>query len=213
MLDKRVPILLVAVLTAGGVQAATVRTLEEKLALAPGDVLELDLPVGELRVEGTATEGGNLRVEIECSKWRRRCQSAAEGIEIDVHRRGGRVRVELDGWPRWGTGGLSVSVFVEVPHSSALNVDMGVGQVTIAGLHSNLSIDLGIGDVEVEMAAEFVHSVNLESGIGESTMALDGESVSNKRSFLGDELRWSEGSGEARIDIDLGIGAIDVDLD
>ena len=213
MFDKQAPILLVSVLVAGGAHAATVRTLEEKLALAPGNVLEIDLPVGELRVEGTAADGGDVTVEIECSKWRRRCQSAAEDIELDLRRRGERLYVEVSGWPRWGTGGLSLKVFVNVPHSSALNVDMGVGQVTIEGLHSSISIDLGIGDVEVEMAAEFVHSVNLESGIGESTMALDGESVRNKRSFLGDELRWSEGSGKARINVDLGIGAIEVDLD
>ena len=63
------------------------------------------------------------------------------------------------------------------------------------------------------MDAEFVQSVTLDSGIGESSVALDGQHISGKRSFLGDEVPWSESGGDARIRVDLGIGAIDVDLD
>jgi len=212
VLKKQVPVLVLTVFLAGGLCAETVRTIEEDLALEPGEILDLDLPIGELRVEGSATGGGSVRIDVQCSRKRRRCQSAAQNLELDLTRRGDRLRLEIEGWPRWGTSGLSLSILVEVPHSSPLRVDMGIGQVTVADLHSNVSIDLGIGGVEVEMAAEFVRSVNLESGIGESTMAVAGDPISNHRSFLGDELNWSKGEGEARINVDLGIGAVEVTL-
>jgi hypothetical protein len=206
-------LLATACLIAPHANAATVRTLEEELRLETGEILDLDLPVGELKLRSTSDSTVEMVVEIECKRSRRRCESAAEDLELRTRKRGDTLRVDLDGWPSWGTSGLSVKVTVAVPEGHPVVVDMGVGKVDIRGLKSDLTIDLGIGDVEVEMDAEFVQSVSLDSGIGESSVAFDGQHISGKRSFLGDEVRWSEGEGNARIRIDLGIGAIDVDLD
>ena len=204
---------IIALLGAVAAESEIVRTLEETLSLESKETLDLDLPMGELRVEGKADGPAEVTVEIECSKWRRRCLRAAEDIEIAVRRGNQRLRVEIDGWPQWGTSGMSMNVLARVPQTSPLEVDLGIGQVVVTGLRSDLFIDVGIGKVEVDMDADFIRSVHLESGIGDSSMTLAGEAVGNKRSFLGDELRWSEGTGSARIKIDLGIGAIDVDLD
>ena len=199
-------------LIASAGQAATVRTLEETLSLEADDTLVLDFPVGELRVEGTSGQTVEVTVEIECSSLRRRCKSAAEEIEIEVRQRSTRVVVEVGGWPRWGTGGMKVSLVARVPRRTPLQVDMGVGQVQVRGLHSNVSVDLGVGEVEVEMDADRVRSVDLDSGIGESSVAVNGSPVKGRRSFLGGEIDWSEGTGTARIEVDLGVGAIDIDL-
>ena len=192
--------------------AATVRTLAETVRLEADDTLVLDFPVGELRVEGTSSQSVEVTVEIECSSLRRRCQSAAEEIEIEIRQRGHRVIVEIDGWPRWGTGGMKVKLEARVPRRTPLRVDMGVGQIQVRGLHANVSVDLGVGEVEVEMDADHVRSVTLDSGIGESSVAVNGSPVKNRRSFLGAEIDWSEGTGTARIEVDLGVGAIDIDL-
>ena len=206
-------LLATACLIAPHANAATVRTIEEELRLETGEILDLDLPVGELRLRGTSDSKVEMVVEIECKRSRRRCESAAEDLELRTRQRGDKLRVDLDGWPTWGTSGLSVTVTVHVPEGHPVIVDMGIGKVDIRGLKSDLTIDLGIGDVEVEMDAEFVRSVTLDSGIGDSSVAFEGERIAGKRSFLGDEVRWSEGTGDARIRIDLGIGAIEVDLD
>ena len=206
-------LLATACLIAPHANAATVRTLEEELRLETGEILDLDLPVGELKLRGTSDSKAEIVVEIECKRSRRRCERAAEDLELRTRKRGDNLLVELDGWPTWGTSGLSVTVTVNVPDGHPVIIDMGVGKVDVRGLKFDLTIDLGIGDVEVEMDAEFVHSVILDSGIGRSSVAFEGQRIAGKRSFLGDKVRWSEGEGNARIRIDLGIGAIDVDLD
>ena len=213
-MSKKIAFLLaIAFLIAPHANAATLRTLEEELRLEAGETLDLDFPIGELSLRGTNDANVELVVEISCERSRRRCESAAEDLVLKTRRSGDKLRVELEGWPSWGTSGLSVTVTVEAPADHPVVVDLGIGHVDIQGLHSDVTIDLGIGDVELDMDAEFVESVRLDSGIGESSVALAGETIASKRFFLGDEIRWSEGQGDARIRIDLGIGSIDVDLD
>ena len=204
----------IAGLIGGSVQAATVvRSLEHTLTLESNETLDLDLPIGDLRVVASATAEARITVDIECSRGRRRCESAAEDLEIRVRRRAHRQILEIEGWPRWGTSGLSVRVVASVPPTTPVSVDMGVGEITVEGLESDLWIDLGVGKIDVEMASAAVRSVNLDSGIGESSVTLDGRRVGGKRSFLGGEVDWSDGEGSARIEIDLGVGEITVKLD
>lgn len=204
----------IAGLIAGSAQAATVvRSLEQTLNLEPNETLALDLPIGDLKVVGSSSAETRITIDIKCSRGRRRCESAAEELEIRVRRRANRQILELEGWPRWGSSGLSVEVLARVPPTTPLSVDMGVGEITVEGLESDLWIDLGVGEIDVEMASANVRSVNLDSGIGASSVSLDGHRVGAKRSFLGGKVDWSDGEGSARIEIDLGVGKITVKLD
>lgn len=206
-------VMALSMIAAAAHASSVVRNIHETLDLQSGEVLDLDLPVGELQVEGRAAGKAKVSVEIECSSGRRRCLSAAEEIELTVRRRGNRQVLEIDGWPRWGTGGLSVNVIALVPYATPVAIDMGVGQVTVEGLESDLWIDLGVGEIEVMMKSDHVNSVNLDTGIGKSSIVLAGQRLPNERSFLGGEADWSEGKGAARIRIDVGVGAIEVELE
>ena len=81
-----------------------------------------------------------------------------------------------------------------------LDLDMGVGQLNLtSALVGNSELDLGVGESNlIFIGSEDDYSVNVEKGIGSITV--DGKSVSNYNSMR----------GQNKIDIDGGVGAINV---
>ncbi len=196
---------------AAATQAEVVRTFRESLQLETRDRIHVDLPVGKLRVEGVPGNTATFEVEVTCKRSSRRCEDYASDLDIRLDRRSTRVLLEVDDWPKWSTGGLDVRVLLRVPRNIALSADLGVGDIHTEGLESNLSLDLGVGDITITGNSASVRSVDVDSGIGKALLKVAGETFS-ERSFLGGETSWHEGRGEARIEVDLGVGAIEVDL-
>jgi hypothetical protein len=73
-------------------------------------------------------------------------------------------------------------------------------------------VELGVGDVNVLMRESDVNSVHLTVGVGDATLRHPGhaQAVSG---LLGRKVRWSDGTGPAHVNVDLGVGDIDVRLD
>lgn len=202
-------VLVLAVLPAA---ADEVRTLKEEFPLEPAQTIRLDLPIGRLEVEGTEGDRAEVVVDVECRRRRRRCEEALEDIRLSSSTRKNKLVLEIEGYPKWGRG-LSIDVAAAIPHGNALEIDMGIGAIEIEGLENDLSIDLGIGEVEVLMEEAAVRAVNLDIGIGASSLDLPDGHFEGTRFLLGNEIEWAQGNGSANIEIDLGIGEVDVDLD
>jgi hypothetical protein len=81
-------------------------------------------------------------------------------------------------------------------------------------LRGDLEVDLGVGEVTLDMEAEAVDSVYLDAGIGETELLVPDGWIHAERSFLvGSETSWRRGPGDAQVHVDVGVGEIVVRLD
>jgi len=193
---------------AGLVAAGDTRTIEAQAQLAAGQEVRLDFPVGELEIVGV--EGARLRIEVEgrCKHGSSRCEEHLEEIEIEIRESGGAFRIEVaphSKWRWWDS--LQIEARMTYPSSHELIVDMGVGELDIEGLTGDLEVDLGVGEVSVDLPVEAVRSVSIDAGIGETELKVPDGWVRGERSFLiGSESSWRDGTGQARVRVEVGVG-------
>src|SRR6185436_3713400 len=109
--------------------------------------IHLDFPVGELQVAAASGREVQVQVRLECdSKRQTRCVNAAGAVELTATTSGDRLHVGLMGWPKTGTRGLEAHVVVSVPRDLPLRAELGVGEMRISGLTSDVDADLGVGE-------------------------------------------------------------------
>lgn len=190
------------------------RVISESFDLTPGQQVRVDFPVGELRFTGV--EGTRVAVEIEitCDRGGSRCAEAMERVELQSDSTEARLLLEIEKEPKWNWDDLEMDAVIRLPAERALTVDMGVGSLDVEGMRGEVSLDLGVGEVEVTMSAASVGSVRLDAGVGETSLRLPEGRVDERRSFLiGGEIRWDEGEGAADLWVDVGVGEVNVRLE
>lgn len=208
--------LLVGAALLGSLPAAAdevVRTIDRQLSAAEVSGIHLDFPVGELQVDAGAGRQVQVQVRLECDSNRQnRCMEAAKGIEVISSTSSDRLHVGLKGWPKAGTRGLEAHVTVSVPRDLALRAELGVGEMRISGLESDVDADIGVGEVTVKMAESAVASVSVDTGVGDSNLFAQGRRWESS-GLISRELKWHEGHGKAAITVDCGVGEAEVRLD
>ena len=103
---------------------------------------------------------------------------------------------------------------ISVPASLRLSIEMGVGELTVRGMEADLSLDLGVGELAIELSAGGVRSIELEAGVGETSLRTPGGRIEETRSHLvGSELEWREGKGASKVSAEVGVGQISVRLE
>lgn len=212
-----VPVLaiLVALCPAAPAQASdSDREIKASWPAAEFDAVRFDLSVGELEV--LAGNGDKIEVEVfaECKRNRRDCEEALEDIELFDRARSKVLAIELEGYPKWGKGRIEIEATVRIPADFDFELDMGVGEVNIEGLRGNLDLDLGVGELTIDAKPAHLRSVNLDVGVGDAEIYGSAKHVEGRRSFLvGSEVYWSEGKGDKRIKVDVGVGEVTVRLE
>ena len=82
--------------------------------------VKLDLPVAEVRIEGTDGDEVSVAAQIDCTKGGRHCRDAADRVALEVLRTGGELRVGLAGWPdRDCPKGMELAMQRPAPPSAA----------------------------------------------------------------------------------------------
>ncbi|HEU4725829.1 MAG TPA: hypothetical protein VFU59_11095, partial [Candidatus Eisenbacteria bacterium] len=190
---------LLLVVTATPAHADTTRKLNGDYAVGGARRLEIGIPFGEIRVEGTDDSRVKVRVEASCDE-DSECEEFMSDLRLESTNRGGTLRVKLEGTKfqeTWnsdddeedsgdrdrgrrrhradrrrdhdGDDHGHLTIVVEVPRSLQVELNMGAGEVNIAGLRHDLSVDLGAGEVNVRMMERHVASVDVKMAIGETT--------------------------------------------
>lgn len=191
----------------------TVRTIEKDFPAKESEWFFVELPIGELEVTGTDGDAIRLHLKIKCEdRSSSKCRRAAENIELDVVRHSDGIEIGIDNWPKLRTKGMSLEGYLEVPRQLILEVDIGVGEVDVSGMEDDVEIDIGVGEASVEMEESLVRSVNLDAGVGEATLRVGGRTIEGS-GFIGHGLDWRDGPGRAHIEIDCGVGSIEVYLE
>ncbi len=214
---RHVPALFAGLLLAGlGPAAAradvTVRTLSQDLAVDGARQVGFHSQVGELDAE--ATDGDSVRVEVAvlCDEaHEEHCREVARSIDLEIRKSGSRLGIEVTDWPKLRDRGLSVKAHLLVPRGLGLEVDMGVGEVSIRGLEGDLEVDLGVGEISVVAPEKAVRSVDMDTGVGEVDLVVGGHTTQG-HGFVGGALKWKDGPGTATIELDSGVGDLRVEL-
>lgn len=199
-----------AVAGAGG--TTDVRTLSADVAAAGAQRVAVEAPVGEFRVEGTAASTVAVEVAVRCEEpVKTACRQKAERIELVAGADGDDVVVALRGWPKGGSDGLSLSLRVTMPRDLPLTGEFGVGELDVRGLEAGVRLELGVGEMSLELPAASVRRAELEVGVGEASLHVGGRRIEGK-GFIGREVDWANGRGRHAVDAEVGVGEIEVRL-
>lgn len=213
---KKTALLLTAVLLSAVPASAdsVVRSFRQQIPAAGSDKIHLDFPVGEVTVEGWDGAQVDIDVKVACNnEWSARCEERAKEVRLVYNTSGDQIDVNFKSWPKLtGSKGLHVLAHIKVPRGLAVNVELGVGELNVKGTEGDLTADLGVGEVNIRLSKESVGSVDLDTGVGESSLVAAGRRYESA-GLVSREIKWHKGSGRAEVNVDCGVGEIDVVLD
>ena len=189
-----------------------VRSFRQQIPIANAHKILLDFPVAELNVDSVPGNQVGLDVKVTCRERTGRCADRAHELKLVYDNSGEVFRIEMKKFPKWhGSGQLKIVAHITVPRELALRAELGVGQMNIRDVAGDLDVNLGVGQVNVDLPKAAFSSVNLDTGIGEASLVAAGRRYESS-GLLAKELRWSEGTGRSRVKVDCGVGEIDVVL-
>jgi len=189
-----------------------VRSLTGDFATADVERVELRLPPGSVRIE--PSPDGRLRAELDvhCSFDDSHCEERAGRLSLESSRQGNSLTLRVDGASGLSSLKLRFRGRILVPQGKVLEVDFPAGELTIKGVRGDLHVDVGAGEVAIVLREDDVRSVRLGVGIGEASLSVAGRSIEGS-GWLGQNVRWGEGTGASRVAVNLGVGELGVTLD
>jgi len=199
---------------AAGSQQREVKSLSEDFDASGYEGITLEVSVGEVHILGADVEKVSAEVRVRCPRRMDldECRDRADDVEITADDSRGMLVLEVKGLSKWRSRGMNVDVHFTVPEDLPFELDMGIGEVEIVDLRSDLKVDLGIGEVSVRMDESVVGSVTLDNGIGESDLLYSDGKQSASGFLAGKDVVWEKGPGTHEVIIELNIGEIEVRL-
>lgn len=178
------------------------RTLTSSYIVSSDTEIHLDATVGtvELNVTDGDTVGIELRVESDDDGW------FVSGGELDkVIIKGERDgnRLEISATP---DDDMSQHWIVSVPRSRLLEIDLGVGQIEGDVPFNDLKVDLGVGDVSLNLANGDYKQVEASVGVGDTSLKNFGNTQED-RMIVTSESRY-QGNGSVRVQVEVGVGDV-----
>ncbi len=202
-----------ALLVAAPLHAAVLETEPHTFAVSKNHRVRIEFPIGELRI--LPSEGSTVRFElrVRCrSHSEERCEELANRLRLDSDDKAGTLHLKLDNYPKWNNKRFTVMGVLHVPPALALRVEMGVGQLEIAGLEGDLDVDLGVGEADIRTSRTRAGRISVDTGIGDASIR-GGGSGTERHGFIGSHASWSAGSGRASVRLHVGVGDASVRLD
>ena len=166
--------------------------------------LKLELTVGNLDIEVWDEDTVEVDIELKAERsWLSLRRRNVDGIELEVRENGEELYLGID------ERKLEQQWSLKVPAKLAMEIEMGVGEVNIKGVHNSLALELGVGAVSVYADEIDFAKVEASVGVGDATLRGFGKGSSNDRSFVSADAYY-EGDGEHHIAIELGVGEVSI---
>ena len=203
---------IVILVGSGALLAGPTRTLNSNHTLDSGDELLIDVSVGAVTIESVGSNQVEVEVVAECRRGRD-CEALLEAVKIVSRESNGRLRLKVERPDQRGKDQLDLGVFVRVPRGAPVELDLGVGKAEIYGIEEDLKVEVGVGDVELELSERQVSDIKLDVGVGSARLwgGSRGEER-RKKGFLGSTVRWGNGPGRADVNAHVGVGEISMRL-
>lgn len=189
-----------------------VRRFDKQFAVGDAQRVLVDVPVGELVIEGTNDRQVHLEVSLECDRREGQCAQIAKRVRVVYSTEGDEFAVRVKEWPKTRNKGLQARVRVRVPRTLPLGADLGVGELRIENMAADVRADLGVGELSIKMPESAVATVDADTGIGDANLRAGGRRFQSS-GLIAKEINWSKGPGKAHVEADCGVGEISVTLD
>ncbi|HXS81752.1 MAG TPA: hypothetical protein VN896_03455 [Methylomirabilota bacterium] len=175
--------------------------------------VRLEFPVGELKVLATDEPHVRFDLRVRCRRWSdERCAEMADRLILDSDDTGGTLNLKLHKFPHWNNHGMTVIGTLSVPRTLAVDIEMGVGELTISGIEGDLDVQLGVGEADIRALRSRAGHVTVDTGIGDADIH-GGGSGTRSRGFIGSHAVWDEGQGRASVRLHVGVGDASVRLE
>ncbi|RTE85832.1 MULTISPECIES: hypothetical protein [Gammaproteobacteria] len=190
--------------------ADTIKVTEQEISLDGIEHVEIKNGVGEInirRTSGSIESGSVMLLEVEFDGenggFFGRDKDVSD-MEVEVERNGSTLTI------RFEEDDIEADFDIELPDPERLSIDLGVGAIDADTGYSHVDVNLGVGDILINSMLEAVSTVAIDVGVGEADVS-GGTNTSSTRAMVSEEVT-SEGNGQYRIRIDVGVGDAKVRL-
>jgi hypothetical protein len=213
------------VLAAPAAESGSVNRVTRQHSLEWGSTERLNIANGVGEIDIQLGEGDRIEVQVQIRGDRGWFGSRRDvsDIDIEIERRGDELRLALE------EEKLSANWQIILPKRllSELEINLGVGDLTIEALTSQLEIDLGVGEVDAQVPDSIIdidvgvgdieivtHQANagaVRASVGVGRVTIVGEGVDS--SGRGVVRISAAGKGDKEIVAAAGVGDIDIRLE
>jgi hypothetical protein len=202
----------VAALTIASAALADVaRTISESYPAAGVQRLSASVGVGTLRVVAGTGDSVRVTMTAHCRRWGHGCEKRAARLRLESDTGGSIMRFRVEGFPKFGASGLGVRLTLEVPERVRLDLNLGVGELSVHDVRGDVVANVGVGTAEVRTRQQGVGSVRVNVGVGNATL-IDDHGRRRGSGFVGHTLNWTPGTGGSRVALHVGVGGAEVAL-
>jgi len=179
----------------------------ETRAFAPGGTLKLSLPVGSVDIR----PGQDTKIVLHYfvrPPHHIFSDSGSRLVDLDFQVHGSDATVQLSYPDKGGNDHPSVDVILEVPARTSLDIELGVGKMTLAaGLQGDQHLKDGVGDIIVHGAdRNRVATLDASTGVG----SVHGGAWGDGQGFVAHELH-GQGTGTYHLHAETGVGSVRID--
>jgi hypothetical protein len=194
-----------------GAQTQDLGTLVGKWPGGDVDQIRVHFPAGELAFEPADGTEITAELAVRCQHAGKDCIERSRQLKLVTDVTGRTRQLRLEGMPKFNNHGLEVKLTIAVPKTIAVDADMGAGSFSAEGIARDLSVELGVGEVTVHARESDLQAVHLTVGIGDAALHRGNQSQAVS-GILGRKVHWSDGTGPSHVNVELGVGDIDVRL-
>ena len=208
---------------AGGIKQPSRTTTTDRVNFAPGGAIRIDGSYGELNVEGWARP----EVEVTVIKTLPYGYKAKQPDQATAHLDGVRIVTRHESPPeltittelpsrrhawippftRHAAGGVGVQYEIHVPRNSRLEIDHGVGSVSVSGVAGDIETKVGRGDILLWLPAGS-YSVDAKTRFGIVSSDLEGDAAN--RYLIGERFTRVTSPPAHRLHLRMGFGGITI---
>lgn len=202
--------LLLALLALGGAAPALAVTLTTSRPFSVDDarIVSVEFPAGELTISSGDGDLIEATMTARCSS--PAAEERARRIRLVSEMRGDTRAFRVEGMRKFPPQ-PSLSLHLVIPRWLAVQVHMGAGDVDVRDVLGNVELELGAGDVTVRAPRQRVQTVRVHVGVGDANLRVGPRAIEG-RGFLSKNLHWTNDAGLTRVDVELGVGDVDVAL-
>ncbi|MCC5872619.1 MAG: hypothetical protein JJU22_09505 [Gammaproteobacteria bacterium] len=181
--------------------------VEREHILDAGDITILDIraAVGDVRIRDSGGDTIRVRLAITGSRsglLRRRADVSDMDLAVDRH----GSRMEL----AFLEDNAAADWVIDLPRSFDIDLKLGVGELKMDVAGGDLDLSVGVGEVNLTLPKTAIRQISATTGVGDARIR-GGDNSESKRTLVSGQAK-SEGPGDARVEVKVGVGAIDIRL-
>ena len=197
---------LVMTLSATSALASDIKVLEKTIDAKSFNKLVLDVPVGEIQVKVAKGTDISLVVELEPDEdWLGRSSDLSDA-QISIRDNGSTLKLKVD---LEDDDDVEQNWTVTLPAEMAVALNLGVGSVEIDDLVSDINVDLGVGEIDIDVDTSLFDSIKLDAGVGDTSIK-GGKGRYERDQVLVTSSSQLHGEGKKELEANVGVGDIEV---